>query len=64
MSTRSERLVAAADLRHVATMLDIEQIPALSPLAVEQVRVVIGFLQQQAAGLMADDEAIDQGGAT
>jgi hypothetical protein len=32
-------------------------------LAVEQLRVVIGFLQQQAAGLMADD-GLDPEGMT
>jgi hypothetical protein len=40
-------------------MLDIEQIPALSPLAVEQVRVVIGFLQQQAAVIEQNDQEGD-----
>jgi hypothetical protein len=55
VSTRSERLAAAADLRHVATMIDIEQIPVLSPLAVEQVRVAIGLLRQQAANLMVSE---------
>jgi hypothetical protein len=49
---RSERLVAATELRHVTTMLDVEQIPFLSPLAAQQVRVAIGFLQQQAAEFM------------
>jgi membrane-bound lytic murein transglycosylase B len=49
---RAERLAAATELRHVTAMLDIEQIPFLSPLAVQQVRIAIGFLQQQAAGLM------------
>lgn len=58
--TRTERLAAATELRHVTAMLDIEQIPFLSPLAVQQVRIAIGFLQQQAAGLI-DTERAEEG---
>lgn len=60
--TRTERLAAATELRHVTAVLDIEQIPFLSPLAVQQVRIAIGFLQQQAAGLI-DTERAEEGGA-
>jgi hypothetical protein len=53
-SDTSWRLVAAAQLRHVATALEFEQLPALSPYAASAVQDVMAQLRRAADDLTAD----------
>jgi hypothetical protein len=47
------RLIAAAELRHVATALEFEQLPKLSSYAASSIQDVVAQLRRDADGLMA-----------
>jgi hypothetical protein len=52
----SWRLVAAAQLRHVATALEVEQLPNLNPYAASTVQDMMAQLRRNADELMTDEQ--------